>query len=53
MPLLFCICYQVAEKEYKVVMVLEDDVRFEPFFNQKMHSLLEEVSKLEIKWDLM
>uniref|UniRef100_T1I615 Glycosyl transferase family 25 domain-containing protein n=1 Tax=Rhodnius prolixus TaxID=13249 RepID=T1I615_RHOPR len=44
---------EVVDKEYDIVMVLEDDVRFEPFFNQKMHSLLDEMKRLSFKWDLV
>ncbi|KAK9499358.1 hypothetical protein O3M35_002406 [Rhynocoris fuscipes] len=44
---------EVSEKGYERVMVLEDDVRFEPFFNQKMYSLLEEIKQLKFKWDLI
>ncbi|XP_039286759.1 glycosyltransferase 25 family member isoform X2 [Nilaparvata lugens] len=35
------------------VIVLEDDVRFEPFFRQKMDSILSELEKFEIPWDLV
>jgi collagen beta-1,O-galactosyltransferase len=34
-------------------MVLEDDVRFEPFFREKVNFVLAELSDLEIEWDLV
>ncbi|KAL1117320.1 hypothetical protein AAG570_004646 [Ranatra chinensis] len=36
-----------------MVMVLEDDVKFEPFFNQKLNALLEEVVHLPMDWHLI
>ncbi|XP_054290734.1 glycosyltransferase 25 family member-like [Macrosteles quadrilineatus] len=44
---------RVAESTNEVVMVLEDDVRFEPFFRQKVESLLEELKTLDLSWDLV
>ncbi|KAF6202039.1 hypothetical protein GE061_004435, partial [Apolygus lucorum] len=49
----YLIWNEVSRKGYDVAMVLEDDVRFEPFFNQKMHSLLKEVASLPFDWDLI
>ncbi|XP_029658681.1 glycosyltransferase 25 family member [Formica exsecta] len=44
---------KVLENGYKRVMVLEDDVRFEPFFRQKVNYVLAELSYLGIEWDLV
>lgn len=44
---------QVVKKDLKVVMVLEDDVRFEPFFRQKVDALLDELRDLALPWDLV
>ncbi|GLG96306.1 Glycosyltransferase 25 family member [Gryllus bimaculatus] len=35
------------------VMVLEDDIRFEPFFRQKVARLMAELESLNIDWDLV
>lgn len=35
------------------VLVLEDDVRFEPYFGFKLRSLLNELKRLNITWDLV
>lgn len=45
--------FQIVEREEKTVMVLEDDVRFEPFFRRKVSALLEEMKQLQLNWDLM
>ncbi|BES98196.1 Glycosyltransferase family 25 (LPS biosynthesis protein) [Nesidiocoris tenuis] len=44
---------EVRSKGYELAAILEDDVRFEPFFNQKMRSLLQEVRNLSFEWDLI
>ncbi|XP_011877481.1 PREDICTED: glycosyltransferase 25 family member isoform X1 [Vollenhovia emeryi] len=44
---------KVLEHGYKSIMVLEDDVRFEPFFRQKVDYVLAELSDLGIEWDLI
>ncbi|XP_075229791.1 glycosyltransferase 25 family member [Lycorma delicatula] len=44
---------EVLEDDLNNVIVLEDDVRFEPFFRQKVYSLLAELKKLQLKWDLV
>ncbi|GAB1863997.1 Glycosyltransferase 25 family member [Camponotus japonicus] len=49
----YLIWQKVLEHGYKNVMVLEDDVRFEPFFRQKVNYVLEELSALRIEWDLI
>ncbi|XP_050448494.1 glycosyltransferase 25 family member [Cataglyphis hispanica] len=49
----YSIWQKVLEHGYKSVMVLEDDVRFEPFFRQKVNYVLAELSYLGIEWDLV
>ncbi|XP_033222160.1 glycosyltransferase 25 family member-like isoform X2 [Belonocnema kinseyi] len=44
---------KVIEKNYESVMVLEDDVRFEPYFRQKVHFVLNELQRLNMEWDLV
>ncbi|XP_032689727.1 glycosyltransferase 25 family member isoform X2 [Odontomachus brunneus] len=49
----YIIWQKVLEYGYKNVMVLEDDVRFEPFFRQKVHYVLTELSDIDTEWDLV
>uniref|UniRef100_A0A8D8Q9H1 Glycosyltransferase 25 family member n=1 Tax=Cacopsylla melanoneura TaxID=428564 RepID=A0A8D8Q9H1_9HEMI len=42
----------VIDKNYDIVMVLEDDVRFESFFRQKLLAVLKELKTLP-SWDLI
>lgn len=34
-------------------LVLEDDVRFEPYFRFKLHAVLDELRRLRVSWDLV
>ncbi|KAF4522607.1 hypothetical protein B566_EDAN003588 [Ephemera danica] len=43
----------VVSRGLRQVMVLEDDIRFEPFFRSKLVSLLNELQHLDIDWDLV
>ncbi|KAG8296487.1 hypothetical protein J6590_056046 [Homalodisca vitripennis] len=43
----------VVQSGDEVVMVLEDDVRFEAFFRQKVEALLDELKSLALDWDLV
>ena len=45
--------HQVAERGYGEVMVLEDDIRFEPFFRQKVSHMMAEMRQLQLDWDLV
>ncbi|XP_043527347.1 glycosyltransferase 25 family member isoform X2 [Frieseomelitta varia] len=44
---------KVVKNGFKNIIVLEDDVRFEPFFNQKVNYILKELENLQLKWDLI
>lgn len=44
---------KVIEGGFKSVIVLEDDVRFEPFFRQKVNYILSELDHLRLEWDLV
>ena len=41
--------------KYRVntALILEDDIRFEPYFAIQVQRLFEEASKLFLDWDLM
>ncbi|XP_076241704.1 glycosyltransferase 25 family member isoform X2 [Calliopsis andreniformis] len=49
----YIIWNKVREDNLKRVIVLEDDVRFEPFFRQKVNYILSELDYLQLKWDLV
>lgn len=49
----YTIWLEIAKENYDVAMILEDDVRFEPFFNQKMIALINELKNLPFQWDLV
>ena len=41
----------VIDNNFKEIIVFEDDVRFEPFFRHKLHSVRQELEKMD--WDLV
>ncbi|XP_046681820.1 glycosyltransferase 25 family member [Homalodisca vitripennis] len=49
----YSIWKKVVQSGDEVVMVLEDDVRFEAFFRQKVEALLDELKSLALDWDLV
>ena len=46
-------CVQVSQFGLSAVLVLEDDIRFEPFFRKKLYSLMGELRELRLRWDLV
>nr|XP_046208655.1 procollagen galactosyltransferase 2-like [Oncorhynchus gorbuscha] len=44
---------QLVERGLSKVLVLEDDVRFEPRFKRRMMTIMEEVEKAQLDWDLI
>ncbi|XP_061682147.1 procollagen galactosyltransferase 2 isoform X2 [Syngnathoides biaculeatus] len=44
---------QVVERGLQKVLVLEDDVRFEPRFKRRLQAILEDVDKAQLDWDLI
>ncbi|OWF49716.1 procollagen galactosyltransferase 1-like isoform X2 [Mizuhopecten yessoensis] len=49
----FFIWKEILDKGYKSTLVLEDDVRFEPYFRTKLMRLLQEVEDRIPDWDLL
>ncbi|XP_078041605.1 glycosyltransferase 25 family member [Augochlora pura] len=49
----YIIWSEVIENDFETVIILEDDVRFEPFFRQKLKYILTELDNLNIVWDLV
>lgn len=43
----------VIEKKHESIIVFEDDIRFEPYFREKVQQLRAEVEKLSLDWDLI
>uniref|UniRef100_A0A3B4Z8D9 Si:ch211-13f8.2 n=1 Tax=Stegastes partitus TaxID=144197 RepID=A0A3B4Z8D9_9TELE len=44
---------QVLQQELQQVLVLEDDVRFEPRFHSRLVAVMENVHKVGLDWDLI
>lgn len=49
----YIIWNKVIEGGFESVIILEDDVRFEPFFRQKVNYILTELNNLQLEWDLV
>ncbi|XP_076286910.1 glycosyltransferase 25 family member isoform X2 [Lasioglossum baleicum] len=49
----YIIWNEVIESDFETVIILEDDVRFEPFFRQKVKYILTELDNLRFEWDLI
>ncbi|GFV53734.1 procollagen galactosyltransferase 1 [Trichonephila clavipes] len=43
----------MIEHQHRTAIVLEDDLRFEPYFRKKIQALLKEVQKVGLLWDLI
>ena len=44
---------KIVDNDYNRVIVLEDDIRFEPFFRHKVTFIIGELDRLKIDWDLV
>ncbi|XP_051950416.1 procollagen galactosyltransferase 2-like [Xyrauchen texanus] len=44
---------QVVERGLQRVLLLEDDVRFEPRFKRRLQIIMEDVKKTQLDWDLI
>ncbi|XP_030290464.1 procollagen galactosyltransferase 2 isoform X2 [Sparus aurata] len=44
---------QVLERGLDRVLVLEDDVRFEPRFKRRLQAIMEDIDKAQLDWDLI
>ena len=45
--------HQVLEQGLQKVLLLEDDVRFEPRFKRRLQSIMDDIEKTQLDWDLM
>ncbi len=43
----------MLDNKYERVVILEDDVRFEPYFRTKLTTIMHEVKAFFADWDLM
>ncbi|KAK9880917.1 hypothetical protein WA026_013250 [Henosepilachna vigintioctopunctata] len=48
----FNIWKEIVAKKYKTSLILEDDIRFEPYFRMKVHNLMNEIN-VRPDWDLI
>ncbi|KAG7235695.1 hypothetical protein INR49_002325 [Caranx melampygus] len=44
---------QVIERSLQQVLVLEDDVRFEPRFKRRLQAIMDDIHKTQLDWDLI
>lgn len=50
----FVFCHrQVVERDLQKVLVLEDDVRFEPRFKRRLQAIMDDTDNTQLDWDLM
>jgi len=47
------LCTKVLANRYEKVIVFEDDVRFRPFFHERLRYTMYEVASINLDWDLM
>lgn len=45
--------HQVLERGLQKVLLLEDDVRFEPRFKRRLQAIMDDIDKTQLDWDLM
>ena len=48
-----CVLLQMLSRGYQKVIVFEDDVRFQPYFNTKLRMYLQEADTLGAEWELL
>ena len=44
---------QIVERKLERSLVFEDDIRFEPYFQQKLSNFMHDVDSLKMDWDIM
>ncbi|XP_037554097.1 procollagen galactosyltransferase 2 [Nematolebias whitei] len=44
---------QVVERSLQKVLVLEDDVRFEPRFKRRLQAIMDDIDRTQLDWDLI
>ena len=48
-----CVCVQVLSEGMQRVLVLEDDIDFEPQFKESLVTVMREAEEFTPTWDLM
>lgn len=49
----YMIWLKMVAQDMEKVLVLEDDIDFEPFFRRKLEIVLKEVEEVDPEWDLV
>ncbi|KAG9262809.1 procollagen galactosyltransferase 1-like [Astyanax mexicanus] len=44
---------EIVERDLKVSLVIEDDLRFEIFFKRRLQNLMQEIKEQKLDWDLI
>ncbi|XP_076004252.1 procollagen galactosyltransferase 1 [Genypterus blacodes] len=44
---------EIVDRDLRISLVIEDDLRFEVFFRRRLQTLLQEVTKHKLDWDLI
>uniref|UniRef100_A0A665V2U5 Procollagen galactosyltransferase 2-like n=1 Tax=Echeneis naucrates TaxID=173247 RepID=A0A665V2U5_ECHNA len=44
---------QVIERSLQKILILEDDVRFEPRFKRRLQAIMDDISRTQLNWDLI
>ena len=52
---MYCVsnCFQMVAEKLQEVLILEDDVDFEPNFRDDLEPVLDEAHRLAPQWDLV
>ncbi len=50
---MLCVVCQMIEEDLNEVLVLEDDIEFEPDFRQNLKKVLSEARQFTPNWDIM
>ncbi|CAG6013150.1 unnamed protein product [Menidia menidia] len=49
----FLFTHQVIEQGLQKVLLLEDDVRFEPRFKRRLQAIMDDIERVQLDWDLI
>jgi len=44
---------EIVERKLERSLIFEDDIRFEPYFQQKLSNFMHDVDKLKVDWDII
>ncbi|XP_076315609.1 procollagen galactosyltransferase 2 [Tachypleus tridentatus] len=49
----YTIWKDIIRNQHRTALVFEDDIRFEPYFRQKLNKLMNEMKQKQLEWDLI